>query len=308
MRSKAGTSATDKASFEELIDGVKVMVAIMTGSWRDGREYSDYFLSPACQHELARASTNRIPVVFVRETDPTHGGISMEAHRRGCPANMLLLLDESRVVEWHRVQAYQDISLKCILQEVLQDLAISRTAHMHNSPRDGVYLRREVVREPLQLQPAPDDAFHLYISKHNVGAEGFVRLLERYLSTTSAKQGKKAIYLATTSSKMNTASHFLCYLNALTHQSGETTVAFHAELEAALRAGIHILLVHEMRREANGSTFSAIVDATPEELKWDRYTRTKRLCKVLRVELYCKCGYISLLRRVFDPVVEQIRS
>ena len=45
MRSKAGTSATDKASFERLIDGIEVMVAILTGSIRRGEEYSDYFMS-----------------------------------------------------------------------------------------------------------------------------------------------------------------------------------------------------------------------------------------------------------------------
>ena len=32
MRSKAGTSATYKESFERLIDGVQVMVAILTGA------------------------------------------------------------------------------------------------------------------------------------------------------------------------------------------------------------------------------------------------------------------------------------
>jgi hypothetical protein len=70
MRSKAGTSATDKASFEKLIDGIQVMVAILTGSVQDGLEVSDYFKSVPCQHELGRAQENGTPVIFVLESEP----------------------------------------------------------------------------------------------------------------------------------------------------------------------------------------------------------------------------------------------
>ena len=69
MRSKAGTSATDKASFEKLIDGIQVMIAILTGSIHDGEEYSDYFKSVPCQHELGRALENGTPVIFVLESE-----------------------------------------------------------------------------------------------------------------------------------------------------------------------------------------------------------------------------------------------
>ena len=70
MRYKAGTSATDKASFEKLIDGIQVMVAILTGSVQDGLEVSDYFKSVPCQHELGRAQENGTPVIFVLESEP----------------------------------------------------------------------------------------------------------------------------------------------------------------------------------------------------------------------------------------------
>ena len=75
MRSKAGTSATDKASFERLIDGIQVMIAILTGSTRQGEEYSDYFMSLPCQHELSRAQENHTPVVFVLESAPRHANL-----------------------------------------------------------------------------------------------------------------------------------------------------------------------------------------------------------------------------------------
>ena len=70
MRSKAGTKATDKASFEDVIDGVEVMVAILTGSIRRGEEFSNYFMSGPCQYELSRAQENSTPVVFILESAP----------------------------------------------------------------------------------------------------------------------------------------------------------------------------------------------------------------------------------------------
>ena len=323
MRTKAGTSATDKESFEKLINGVQVMTAILAGSVREGKEYSDYFRSVPCQHELGRAIQNNTPVVFVIETDPNHGGISLEAHQNELRAmieeeeikeerseekakllkDILLLLDRSKVVEWHRIRTYQDISLKLILQEFLHKLAAARS-------NDIVYLRREVAREPLLLQPPGQGLAHLYVSQYNVGAAAFVNLLSGYyrasglqeqrsttrlsltrgaLSFSRRSAAGKPVSLVTTSDveQMHHASHFLCYLNKLTHTSGEVTAAFHVELEYALQQDMHILLVHEARKEADGTTFKAIIDATPEPLKWDSAKRAKRLYKELAIMI---CG------------------
>ena len=68
MRTKAGTNATDKTSFEHVIDGIQVMIAILTGSIVDGEAQSDYFNSRPCQFELSRAQENGIPVLFVLES------------------------------------------------------------------------------------------------------------------------------------------------------------------------------------------------------------------------------------------------
>ena len=115
MRTKAGTSATDKESFEKLIDGIQVMSAILAGSIMHGEEYSNYFRSVPCQHELRRAMQKNMPVVFVLETDPNHGGISLAAHRRACETccpDILPLLDKSTIVEWHRVR-----TVRCFASE-----------------------------------------------------------------------------------------------------------------------------------------------------------------------------------------------
>ena len=246
--------------------------------------------------------------------DPMHGGISFDVHRRACPSHLLPLLDGAEVVEWHRVQAYQDVSLKLILQQILQGLAEKRG-------NDQVYLRREVVREPLRPLPIlPRGSFHLYYSRHNVGASNFAKLLEMYhtaggrtasgrfqsrqqssmrLQRSSALRNLLSAVSSNMSPPLKVTSdprqmtrglHFLCYLNAKTHTSGSTTAKFHMDLERALQAGMHILLVHETRVEAGGAPFKEIIDATPEELKWDSDLAQKRLYKELAVMI---CGSVS---------------
>ena len=84
------------------------------------------------------------------------------------------MLDTSRIIEWHRVQAYQDVSLKLILQEVLRELVLERA-------NDEMFLQREIVLEPLRPLPTlADDEFHLYVSDHNVEVSSFMTLLNEY--------------------------------------------------------------------------------------------------------------------------------
>ena len=109
MRSKSGTSATDKDSFYRLIDEQHTIIAFLTGSRLEsgqeaGKEVSDYFSSPPCLNEIRRGRQNGIPIIFLYETDPTHGGVSMEAHRRDCPEDLRALLDSAPIIDWHRVQ------------------------------------------------------------------------------------------------------------------------------------------------------------------------------------------------------------
>ena len=70
MRSKAGTSATDKESFHALIDQQHTIIALLTGSVRQsGTLVSDYFTSGPCLNECRRGFANDIPIIFLLETD-----------------------------------------------------------------------------------------------------------------------------------------------------------------------------------------------------------------------------------------------
>ena len=93
---------------------------------------------------------------------------------------------------------------------------------------DVVYLRREVVREPLLLKPPPKAQCHLYCSEHNIGALEFVELLSSYYDAkakaasddkgssrraTDGLDGTEELIVTSDPNQMGQATHFLCYLN-----------------------------------------------------------------------------------------------
>ena len=201
------------------------------------------------------------------------------------------------------------MSLRLILQEVLQKTARERA-------NDQVYLGREIVREPPRALPfLLDDEFHLFVSHHNAGASNFMAMLNYYCDSVVAANpilrsisskgsslrsirrlgttrtlptmrslrslrtpSRKSASLKVTSDpvQMTKALHFLCYLNADTYTSGAMTALFYSDLLRALRAGMHVLLVHETRLEARGAPFKVIADATPDRVKIRRRQTTAR--------------------------------
>ena len=205
MRSKAGTKATNTANFGAVIDTTEAMIAFMSGSpANDGGERSDYFLSPPCQQELRRAVSTKTPIIYVHETDPLHGGISLASHVRDCPDDLRPALqraiDDGEVVEWHRIRAFQDVSLRLIMQRVLCKEAEERGD-------DTVYVPTEVQRLPLRLAPptdvhyvphdgdggeVPAKKFHVYVSEHNPGASELMAELEDWLTAKRAPRDRKS--------------------------------------------------------------------------------------------------------------------
>ena len=170
MRSKAGTSATDKVSFHKLIDERHTIIAFLTGSTlSSGKEVSDYFRSGPCLNEIRRGHDNGIPIVFLHETDPSHGGVALDVHRRDCPGDLRALLDSAPMIAWYRVQAYQDVSLRRLAREVLTLEAAERKVA---KGEEGIYHPREVTRQPIAAsQPTNGKKFHVYASSNNPGAQ-----------------------------------------------------------------------------------------------------------------------------------------
>ena len=107
---------SDLGSLEALVDASDVAICFLSGSTRaDGTERSDYMLSDNCLRELRAAIEKKKRMIFVRETDPQHGGVAMDVHRRDCPEELRHVLDEHSIVPWYRVKAYFLVSLRLIL-------------------------------------------------------------------------------------------------------------------------------------------------------------------------------------------------
>ena len=66
------------------------VIVFLTGHVNDeGVAVSDYMKSNNCLVELRAAAAHARPVILLLETDPTHGGVSLETHTAACPADLL---------------------------------------------------------------------------------------------------------------------------------------------------------------------------------------------------------------------------
>lgn len=288
MRSKAGTSATDKESFNRLIDEQNTLVALLTGSVTvgtgspDGGEVSMYFRSGPCLNEIRRAKQNGIRIIFLLEIDPTHGGVSLDVHRRDCPADLLGLLESAPCISWYRVQAFQDVSVRRLAREILY---LEAADNGLAEGGEGVYHPREVTRQPIRLIPPADGkAFHVY-APNLPGCAELVDEVARYAWSTN----NASLAICIDPNRMTDCNHFFLYLNARTHdETLPHRAALYRELEVALNQGMHILLVHEQRPDKGGTTFAAIIEATPMRLRDELGSQAefigKRLCACAKTQ------------------------
>ena len=262
--------------FEEYVGASEVVVVFLAGSIRNGSEYSDYFHSANCLRELRRAHALERPLVFVLETDPLHGGISLEAHRRDCPPDLLPLLpscvgDPSRhLVLWLRVGAFRTVSLRQILQVVLQS----------ERPDDTLYVPGEILQSRIRLPQLfgaeGGPTYHLYVSDHNDGAAALAGMLaaEAEVAAETAEKGAVADQsrlLRTTREPADArrAMAFLLYLSDALFNAPTAAAALQEELVEALSSGMPLLLVHEQRHHGKHVpiAFSEVIGRTPPPLR-----------------------------------------
>jgi len=116
------------------------LIVVLTGEFGEGGvARSSYFESKYCVMEYRGALAAGKPIVFVLEADPAHGGIPMQTHldelasaqgdhwknedgTDDTVARNLLRQHWERglVVPWQRVRAFQDVSLRLVLQRLLE--------------------------------------------------------------------------------------------------------------------------------------------------------------------------------------------
>lgn len=263
---------TDIGALEALIDATDAVVVFLGGSTADGVERSDYMRSRNCLRELRRAVERKKSIVFVNETDPQHGAVSMATHRRDCPEELRHALDEHPIVPWYRVKEYG---------QVRDDAPQPMRNHEHmglTAPCDAVQvslrqiaqvvlegelrLPGELLHAPLHIAPLPAGAFHLYAPS---SAAEVVALLRAEVSgRASERLSERASPLQITSDpdERFAAQKFLLYLNLSTWND----TGLQAEVEAALDHEMPLLLVHEQRAGHGAVPFGTIIERTPRAL------------------------------------------
>ena len=230
---------TDIGALEALIDSTDTVVIFLAGSTDGAEERSDYMRSANCLREFRRAVEAKKPIVFVCETDPQHGAISMAAHHRDCPHDLRHVLHNSLVIPWYRVKAYAQVSLRQIAQAILGE---------------ELWLPGELLHSPLRLAPLIEGEAHLYAPSGT--ADALIDLL---------KTEAPGLTVTTEQTERGLAHRFLLYLNDTTWGRPDAQ-NLQAEVEAALALDMPLLMVHEQRDGCGNVSFGAIIGQTPRRL------------------------------------------
>jgi len=216
-------------------------------------------------------------------------------------------------IEWNRIGCFQDVTLRLIAERLLLEAAgapdtkssvessaapsvedakrprwsYSSSVHssvklprsvkssvksskhrvVHSSKVDVVgstYVQGELVNQNPKLSP-PSGRFHVYCSSNNPGA---IALMEEVRTTFDLD-----LLVTTDRHQMGQCDQFLVYLTSLTWTCRDTE-AFAQEVRDAMKAGVPLLLAHEMsgtnQEERHGcefgSFFACEAGATPSDL------------------------------------------
>ena len=143
-------------------------------------------------------------------------------------------------VEWNRLTAFQDVSMRLIAERLLPEA-------IHGS----VYVQGEAGRQVL-APPALTHGrkHHLYCSPHNIGAAQVVHDLSKLLSEKRPKMsrlpGRTRSLRATESfAELDGCELMLLYLTSDTWTSAKHSAWLAHEVCEAMRLGVPLLLVHE---------------------------------------------------------------
>jgi hypothetical protein len=163
-------------------------------------------------------------------------------------------------LEWNRMSAFQDLTMRLIASRLLPDALQSRT-----------YLHGKVSGTHSAIHP-PRAGFrhHLFVSDCNHGASDLVEELARHLATSRPPPP----WWTSTPLDLPHCEGFLLYLTSETWTSGTHSATLGRHVLQALSAGVRLVLAHEMpglwqeeegRRVSRFETFFASDDgATPQ--------------------------------------------
>ena len=182
-----------------------------------------------CRHEFMAAVKYRKRIVVVLEVDPIHGGVPLSAHideaerHAATDDGMAAVLEVLRrheeqgwIVPWHRIRAFQDLSLQLILAPIVC-LDDGKTDEVETREGKLVFIPTQLCRRP--LRPLPQ-ACHLYISPNNPRAKEVAEQMAKLQDEKAAQRSWAGLsnrqQLNWTHDAGEAAQRFLLFLDSST--------------------------------------------------------------------------------------------
>ena len=278
----------DISRLEDYVAASEVILIFLSGG---------YVTSKNCLRELRAAVDQKKRILVVRETEDKKGRVDDKAVRESLkdPNDKALLeaLLSAPSVDWHRVSAYQDVSLLQIARQLAPE-----------AEREHLYLPGGPLEELEGCELPPSSSAggaHLYVSPHNPGAEAIARELAGAFGTAvdgsghvGSRRRRSSLSAATTRAPLDARSDadafessgaMLLLLNRQTWSAAEGDAAALArkrslaqDVSRAMRAGIKVVMAHECDLRAKGPRevvpFSHFFDDSqtpPHLLAWGVY-------------------------------------
>ena len=132
------------------------------------------FFSPNCLREIDSAMKAKKPLILVHESDESKGGAPLEDLRADCESKGRCVFDDDReIIRWHRIAAFQLLSLKLIARAMLH--AMPTYEELEEPPK--VYIAGELGLQTFEFR----HRVSLYVSDFNPGAaEMMTEVVVRY--------------------------------------------------------------------------------------------------------------------------------
>ena len=232
--------------------------------------------------EVVATLQQQKPYLFVHEANLAKGGGPLNALRLELIVDYRDdLFDGRRVTEWHRILAFQVVSLLQIAEDMLRFSAIyqSKPETLRLSMPGSLLEQKLMFPSPVML----------YVSDNNPGAAeamtemrsafadlGLAATLPQLAASRRGSWGSRRPTMRIGGSLKNiripvegqtrlTPTHFLLYLNQQTYL-GRMGNALVDEIRTARRARLPIVLVHENDAEKHGCEFGTFFRTTPQDL------------------------------------------
>ena len=148
-----------------------------------------YFSSANCLREYDSTLSDAKPIVLVHEKAPQRGGATLDVLRAECIAkdrDPTRVFSSDSIIDWHRVAAFQLMSLKLIAYELLlaspsysEGLPMQRRSGGKEDVSSSLFVPGELSLKGLSFKTSR--SVNVFVSPNNPGARQFVTELQGVL-------------------------------------------------------------------------------------------------------------------------------